>query len=151
MDSQYEPIRRFLNRVRARFRALSMFDAAARVALAMSAVMAVALTVWPIASLGGRSPLVLASIAGIALVLLAGALAWGLLPLRDAPSDLQLARFIEERVPALDDRLATAVDVVVFERQQSSRMLLQPLVEDAARRVDALDVDDIVPRGRLRR
>ena len=149
MDSQFEPIRRFLDRVRARFRALSVFDAAVRAALAMSAVLAVALTAWSVASFGGRSPLLLALLAGCALVLIGGGLVWALLPLRSAPSDLQLARFIEERVPALDDRLATAVDVVVFGRQQSSR-LHQPLVEDAARRVDALDVDDIVPRGRLR-
>ena len=112
MDRQYEPIGRFLQRVRARLRALSALDAAARVALALSAVVAVALTVWSLASLGGRSPIALTSLLGVVLVLAAVALAWGLLPLRGAPTDAQVARFIEERVPALDDRLATAVDIV---------------------------------------
>ena len=112
MDRQYEPIRRFLQRVRARLRALSALDAAARAALALSAVVAVALVVWSLASLGGRSPIALAGLAGVVLALAAWALVWGLRPLRRAPTDAQLARFIEEQVPALDDRLVTAVDVV---------------------------------------
>ncbi len=37
------------------------------------------------------------------------ALVWGLLPLRRRPTDRQVARFIEEREPSLDDRLVTAV------------------------------------------
>ena len=167
MELQYEPIRRLLATVRARYRAvamyhaiarafaryraLSMFDAVVRAALAISGVVGVALAAWSVASLDGRSPLTLACVGGVAFALAAGAAAWGLLPLRDVPSDLQMARFIEERVPDLDDRLATAVDVVARPRPRSSQMLLQPLVEDAARRVDALDVDDIVPRRQLRR
>ncbi len=147
MDRQYEPIRRFLQRVRARLRALSALDAAARAALALSAVVAVALAVWSLASLGGRSPIALASLLGVVLVLAASALVWGLLPLRGAPTDAQLARFIEEQVPALDDRLATAVDIV---RRETPSLLVGPLVEDAARRVDAIDVDEVVPGRRIR-
>ena len=62
MDRQYEPIRRFLQRVRARRRALSALEAVARAALALSAVVAVALAVWSLASLGGRSPIALAGL-----------------------------------------------------------------------------------------
>jgi hypothetical protein len=147
MDRQYEPIRRFLQRVRARLRALSALDAAARAALALSAVVAVALGVWSLASLGGRSPIALASLLGVVLVLAASALVWGLLPLRGRPTDAQVARFIEERVPALGDRLATAVDIV---RRDTPSLLVGPLVEDAARRVDAIDVDEVVPGRRIR-
>ena len=128
-----------------------MFDAIVRVALAISGVVGVALAAWSVAALDGRSPLTLACIGGAAFALAAGAAAWGLLPLRDVPSDLQMARFIEERVPDLDDRLATAVDVVARLRPRSSQMLLQSLVEDTARRVDALDLDAIVPSRQLRR
>src|SRR6478672_7615974 len=147
MDRQYEPIGRFLQRVRARLRALSALDAAARVALGLSAVVAVALTVWSLASLGGRSPIALTSLLGVVLVLAAVALAWGLLPLRGAPTDAQLARFVEEQVPALDDRLATAVDIV---QRDIPSPLAGPLVADAARRVDAIDVDEVVPGRRIR-
>ena len=148
MDRQYEPIRRFLRRVRARLRALSALDAAMRAGLAMSAVIAVALAVWSLASLGSRPPWALAALGGVVLALGVVALAWGLLPLRGGPTDAQLARFVEEHVPALDDRLATAVDLV---RRDPAPLLTAPLVEDAARRVDAIDVDDVVPRSRLRR
>src|SRR4030088_3518621 len=151
MESQYEPIHRFLKRVRARYRALSIFGAAVRAALAMSALFAVALACWSIAPLGGRSPLVLASLAAVVLVLIAGAFVWGLMPLRNRPSDLQLARFIEERVPALDDRLATAGDGVSSAPHPGSSMLGEPLLDDTARRLNALDIDDVVPGRRLRR
>ena len=151
MERQYEPIRRLLQRVRARYRALSMLDAAMRAALAMSAVVGVALAAWPVVSLDGRSPLALACVGGVALVLAAGAAVWGLLPLRDRPSDLQVARFIEERVPALDDLLVTAVDVAGSEAHAPSRIWLQRLLEDAARRADVLDPGDIVPGRHLRR
>ena len=139
-----------MNRVRARYRALSIFDAAVRAALAMSALVAVALVVWSVAPPSGRSPLVLASLAALVFVLVAGAFVWGVMPLRNKPSDLQLARYIEERVPSLDDRLATAVDVVASDRQQSSWILREPLLEDTARRVDAVDIDEVVPGRRLR-
>ena len=122
-----------------------------RAALAMSALVAVTLVFWSIAPLGGRSPLVLASLAAVVLVLIGGAMVWGLMPLRNQPSDRQLARFIEERVPALDDRLATAVDVAASDRPQSSWMLREPLLEDTARRVNAVDIDEVVPGRRLRR
>jgi hypothetical protein len=148
MDRNYELIRRFLQSVRARCRTLSALEAAMRAALAMSAVVAVTLTIWQLATIGGRSPVIL-GLAGAALVLAIIALAWGLRPLRDRPSDVQLARFVEERMPALEDRLATAVDVARRDHRDSTP-LAGPLVEDVARRVAAIDVDDVVPRSRLR-
>jgi hypothetical protein len=153
MDRSYEPIRRFLQRVRARCRTVSVLDATMRAALATSAVVAVALAGWSLVTLGSRSPAVLASLAGAVLLLVALAVVWGLKPLRGAPTDAQLARLVEERVPALDDRLATALDAVAvaLKRGGPPPMLLGPLVEDAARRVDAIALDDIVPRERLRR
>jgi hypothetical protein len=150
IDRNYEPIRRLLQRVRVRCRALSAFEAIMRAALASSAVVAVSLILWLLAPMGGRAPVMLAAVGGAVLVLAAAALAWGLLPLRRAPSDAQLARFIEERVP-LDDRLVTAVDAVTLERGAPPGLLLAPLVQDAARHADVIDVNDVVPRGRLRR
>ena len=127
MDRSYEPIRRFLQRVRARCRAVSALEAAMRAALAISAVVAVALAGWSLVTLGGRSPAVLASLAGAVLLLVALAVAWGLKPLRGRPPT-QLARLVEERVPALDDRLATALDAVAvaLKRGGPPPMLLRP-------------------------
>jgi hypothetical protein len=150
MELQYEPIRRLLATVRSRYRAVATYHAIARGALLASAVIGLSLAAASVASLGARSPLALAVIAAIAVLVAAGAVVWALLPLRERPSDLRVARFVEERVPSLDDRLATAVDVVSSARYDSMRVLAEPLVSDAARRADAVDVDDVVAAAQVR-
>ena len=108
-----QPIRELLDRVRARWRALRAFQATVRAGLAASAVLIVALlVVRGVAQWAGRPPLVLAILAAAALLLAVGAVAWAFAPLRHRPSDARVARFIEERAPALDDRLVSAVDVM---------------------------------------
>src|SRR5262249_34996335 len=82
--------------------------------------------------------------------LAAGAIAWACAPLRRTPGDSQVARFIEERVPALDDRLVTAVDVGEG-RSNASPLIAEPLVADAARRAKDVDIDTVIPGERLRR
>src|SRR5262249_57545240 len=77
-------------------------------------------------------------------------LAGGLTPIRHVPSDTRIARFIEERVPALDDRLATAVDVVQSQPRRGSPILTAPFVADVARRAVEVDVNQVVPRDQLR-
>ena len=72
-------------------------------------------------------------------------------PLRRAPSDLRVARFVEERAPSLDDRLVTAVDMVSSGRQTSSPAIAEPLLADAAAQARAVDVDAIVSSETLRR
>jgi hypothetical protein len=64
-----------------------------------------ALTVWLLASEG----LALSFVVLLVLALVAVTLACALWPLRQPPSDLQLARFIEERAGGLDDVVVTAV------------------------------------------
>src|SRR4051812_6112333 len=99
MDLQYEPIRRLLENVRARYRAVEVCRAIVRAMLVASAIVAAALAAAPLVS----SPIVLIAIAAVAIVAAAGAGGWALLPLRARPSDAQVARFVEERVPSLDD------------------------------------------------
>ena len=108
-----DPIRELLDRVRARWHALRAFQAAVRASLAASAVLIVALlVVRGLAQWAGRPPLVPAILAAATLLLAVGAVAWAFAPLRHRPSDARVARFIEERAPALDDRLVSAVDVI---------------------------------------
>jgi uncharacterized protein DUF4175 len=151
MDRQYEPIHRLLALVRARYRALTMCRAIVRAALAASAVVGLSVAAASLASLATVTPWPLAAVGGIALVTALAAVAWGLLPLRHKPSDTAVARFIEERVPALDDRLATAVDVVQSHPRQASPILTAPFVADVARRAADVDVNVIVPGEQLRR
>ena len=104
MDLQYEPIRRLLANVRGRYRSVAMCRAIVRAALVASAIITAALAAAPAVS----SPFVLVAIAAVVIVAAAVAAGWAFLPLRARPSDAQVARFVEERVPSLDDRLATA-------------------------------------------
>jgi hypothetical protein len=144
----YEPIRHVLRRVRSRWRTLCVLKASVRAMLAASAVVGVAL----IAARGiDRAPLALALVGAAALLFVAAGIVWGCLPLRHVPDDVRLARFIEERVPSLDDRLVSAVDVVRSERYSSSPALIEPMLADTARCVDALDLDAIVSNRSLRR
>jgi hypothetical protein len=142
----YQPIRELLERVRARWRTIQMLQATARAGLAASAVLIVALFV---AQWAARSLLALAALAATSLLLGLGAVAWAFAPLRHRPSNARLARFIEEHVSSLDDRLVTAVDVV--DSDTSPSVLAEPMLADAAARARDIDLDTILPAGALRR
>src|ERR1051325_3526204 len=137
MDPQYEPIRRLLSVVRGRHRALMTCMAVARAALGASAVVVVALTVaWAI-SFVTRSPWLIAVAGLLALLSAMAAAVWGLKALRHVPSDARIARFIEERGPEFEDRLATAVHAVQSGAPRASSVLIAPLVDEVAHRAEA--------------
>jgi Domain of unknown function (DUF4175) len=142
----YQPIRELLERVRARWRTIRLFQAMVRAALAASTVLIVALIV---AQWAARSPFALAALAAASLLLGLGAMAWAFAPLRDPPSNARLARFIEEHVPSLDDRLVTAVDVV--DSLVPRPALTEPMLADAAARARVIDLDTILPGEALQR
>src|SRR5262245_36720226 len=143
----YKDIREVIARVRARWRRLHTFRAVVRAALATTAILGVALILsrWT-----SGAPMALVGLAGITLLAAGGAVVWALAPLRHAPADRQVARFIEECTPTLDDRLVTAVDVAEG-RTQASPLILGPLVADAATRARAVDVTCVVPSEAIRR
>ncbi|HEY6895323.1 MAG TPA: hypothetical protein VI258_14205, partial [Rhodanobacteraceae bacterium] len=99
--THYEEIRRLIGDVRRRWRTLQALDAAARGSFAAVVVIGAALvaTLWT-----NGAPLLLTAIVLVALAFTAAVLVWALLPLRRVPSDRQIARFIEERTPDLEDR-----------------------------------------------
>ena len=78
-----------------------------------------------------------------ALALAAGLTARALWRLRRGPSDRQVARYIEERCPALEDRLVSAADIAAGGRPSVFRDLL---LSDAARTARAVDLDRVLPR-----
>ncbi len=126
---------------------LRLFRSTVRGAAVASAVLAVGLTAVQWAD---RSPLALIVIVAGAAVLACAALVWALAPLREVPSDRRVARFIEERAPALDDRLVTAVDFVESGRSRSAmapagHMLAGSMLADAASRAHRVDLDDVLP------
>ena len=83
-----------------------------------------------------------------AVALAVGVVARSYWPLRHRPSDRQVARYIEERCPALEDRLASATDIA----GEATRSALRGLVvSDAVRRTRDLNIDDVVSSRELRR
>ena len=69
-------------------------------------------------------------------------------PLRRSPSDIQVARFIEEQCPDLEDRLASATEVAA---QGHTSSLGDLMLGDAAERARNVDVDRVVARDHVRR
>jgi hypothetical protein len=148
----YQSIRELIDRVRGRWRLLRLFRSMGRGASSASAVLAAGLVA---ARWADRSPLGVIAIVGVSVVLAAGALAWALASLRQVPSDRRVARFIEERSPALDDCLVTAVDFVESGASRTSPAqgagLAGPMLADAAARARQVDVDTVFPAITLRR
>jgi hypothetical protein len=138
-------IRELIDRVRRRWRALSAFRAAVRAALGAAIVIGVALAA---SSWTGGAPRVLAVLATITFIVAVGTVVRGLWPLRRVPADAQVARFIEEHAPALEDRLVSAVDVT---RSRTKASLADLMLRDAAKRVRDLDPETIVAAESLRR
>jgi Domain of unknown function (DUF4175) len=99
-----------------------------------------AFAVWFVA--GDGIPLVIAVAAVLASA--AVALVCALLPLRQSPADLQLARFIEERSGGLDDVLVTAVQHSAGPSPGDARGISALLAADAARAARGLDLDTVI-------
>ena len=90
--------------------------------------------------------LVMIALAACAAGGVAGFAAWILRPLRRGPADRQVARFVEERCPELQDRLVSAIDSRARPSPFGGRVL-----DDAARRARGVDVDRVVAARTVRR
>src|SRR5579872_4598876 len=111
MDRQYEPIWRLIEAVRSRYRAMAVAQVVVRAAWSISAVVAAVLAAYVFVTLVRQSSTVLVAVAVLALAAIGLSVAWAIRPLRVRHSDRRFARLVEEHVPSLDDRFATAVDV----------------------------------------
>jgi hypothetical protein len=143
--SEYHDVQRLLDAVRRRWRTKVALRAGTHAALAALVAIGIALVA---ARWISASPKLLAAIAALSFLAALAAVVWFLLPLRRRPTDAQIARFIEERAPGLDDRLATAVDVA---KQPAPPAIADLMLADAATRARDVDVDAIVPTESLRR
>ncbi|MCY4121839.1 MAG: hypothetical protein OXG72_13065 [Acidobacteria bacterium] len=83
--------------------------------------------------------LVMALLASCSAGAFAGFAAWVLWPVRRGPSDRQVARYIEEHCPELQDRLASAIDLRETPSPFGGRVL-----HDAARLSRGVDLDRVV-------
>src|SRR3954471_246380 len=147
MSAQYDPIGALLGAVRARWRRLTLLHGAVRAALAATLALGrlFVLTRWTNGAPGLLAVLGLAALAAIL-----AAVVWGFRSTHDTPSDRQIARFIEEQVPSLDDRLISAVGAA-HPDAANRPALADSMIADAARASASIDPAAIVPRDRLRR
>jgi hypothetical protein len=145
MREHYTELSALLRTVRNRWRAVTALRAWSIAAVAVAVVLALARTTHAVLAPDGPALVILwvcAALAGLA------CLAWMIVPLRRIPGDRQVARFVEECCPELEDTLVTAV----AEHDASpTRPMLPLVVSDALRRARTLDLDHIVSRGALRR
>lgn len=99
--------------------------------------------------LGDGVALLLAIVALALVVAATVAIVW---PLRVKPDDRRIARFIEERVPSLEDSVVTAVDLQRRSAGAGSASDFSALVvAQAARRLEAIDPAQLFDRGDIRR
>ena len=134
-----------LKQVRRRWQAARVLRVAAAGAAACTAILLLVLATdrW----LRPADTLMVALL-GAALLLGAAAAARAVWRLRRMPEFGQVARYIEERCPALQDRLASAADVIRGGRPSPFREMV---VRDAARHASGVDPRQVVPRRELHR
>ena len=136
-----DELRAVLARVRRRWLAARSMRATARVAFAIIGLLLLLLFTDRFLR---PADLPMVGLFLVALVLGATVFLRAFWPLRRSPSDRQVARFIEERCPALEDRLASATDLT---RNGRRSVFFDLVVGDAANRTRDLDLDLVVSRG----
>jgi hypothetical protein len=149
MSERSGQLQAILGEVRRRWTRRSWLHAAT---LAAAATATVVLAGWGATALVAREGLPLVGVAALVFITAAfvvGRAYWGV---HRAPTDRQIARFIEEREPGLDDVVATAVDYAA--RPDASPRMRDALQADAARALSAAglgsDVDRLLPRRGIR-
>lgn len=134
-----------LDLVRRRWRTLLALRVSARALLAAAAIVAAAALAerWLQPSDGAALAVAVLAI-GLALAALA-VWAW---PLRRRPDDRQIARFVEEHCPDLDDAIVTAVDI---QQRGDGGYAFAPLViQSAAARLGAADLSRCIDPRQIR-
>jgi hypothetical protein len=143
MTERVSELRAILSAVRARWQRRVLLEAWALGGVTAGAMVFIGvLAVWLIASEGVPLVLVVAAVGAVALTTLLVALS----SIRHAPSDRQIARYIEERAGGLDEVLVTAVD-----RSDDASPIAGVIVHDAVRAARDVDIDCVVSARVLRR
>ena len=143
MTERVSELGAILAEVRARWQRQALLRAWMLGAMTAAAMLLVGvLAVWLVASEGIPLVVVVAAVTTVAFA----ALLLALLPLRQPPSDRQIARFIEERAGGLDDVLVTAVD-----KGGDANPVADLLVGDAIRAARGVSVDRVVSHAAMRR
>jgi hypothetical protein len=134
-----------LRQVRRRWTTFVAAKAVARAAVAAAAILG-CLALLDV--LRPPSAAALLPIAALTLVTAALTVAWFLRPVVRRPTSRQVARYIEERCPELEDRIAVAAEVA---GQPAAGPFRSMVLAEAVRKLDGVDPDRLVQRDSLRR
>jgi hypothetical protein len=144
MSDRFVELRTILAEVRARWTRRAFLRAWTLGSVTAAAMLLVGLlAVWLVAREGVPLVVAVGAVTAAAVV----SLVFALLPLRQPPSDRQMARFIEERSGGLDEVLVTAVD----KAGAGSSPMTDLLAADAVRAARAIEVASIITTATLRR
>ena len=147
MTPDYEDLAAALARARSRWRRTVLLRAfglaAAAAALLVAAALGLYLLVRP-------TDLWLIGLAMVAVGGMLGCFAYAAWRVGRSPSDRRVARFLEERFPELEDRLATAVEFGEKARTDAVSVAGR-MISDAASRIRALDLTQVVRPEVVRR
>lgn len=146
MSREFQLIRAVVTKVRRRWMWHTIFRCARTAAVSCAVVLAAATAL--VSLLAPSSVAGLAAVSSAVVVVLLAAIGRAVWPLTRRPTDVQVARFIEERCPQLEDRLATAVECAP-KAGTPAGMLADLLYRDAASRAAGLDLDRTVSRRML--
>ncbi len=140
-------VRAAVRDVRSRWRTLARLRIAAGVAAATAVVWLIAWAIVQLLALGGGA---LALVGAGALAVTMALCAVALVRREPVPGDRALARYIEEQCPELEDRLATAVEIVAGSSPAHAG-IRGAMLADASRALGQVSLAAIVPRERVRR
>ena len=143
-QSSLDDLCALLTRVRRRWITANSMRAAARAASVALALLVVVLATDHFLEPADVAMVVLAITSGVGAVTFAIRTLW---PLRWIPSNVQVARFIEERCPDLEDRLESATEVAGSGEPSALGGLV---LVDAAAKARSVDVDRVVASDHVR-
>lgn len=146
MSHHEQELRGFLAGVRRRWLLSEWAAAVGRGTLGVALVLGTGLAIgaWL-----DPEPIGAAAIAGVSILVALGVMGWAAWPLLGRlPTDAKVARFVEERVPELDDRLASAVEA--WQRPEPGP-LGGLVLADAASAVTSVDPATLIAPGVVRR
>jgi hypothetical protein len=149
MNDHLDQLRAMLDAVRTRWQRVALLRAWALGATTAGAMLLVGLlAVWLIAPDG----LGLVLVAAVVLTLAALSLVLALLPIRRSPSDIRIARFIEEQAGGLDDVLVTAVErALTTPAADAPPPIAERVMADAARVAQGIALTDVIRLATVRR
>lgn len=144
MTERVTELRAILAEVRSRWLRRAFLRALALGAVTAAAMLLVGLlAVWLVAYEGVPLVIVASAVTAVALA----SLVFAFLPLRQPPSDRQIARFMEERAGGLDEVLVTAVD----KSESGDNPVAGLLVADAIRAAREINAERVIPPEALQR